>query len=120
MNLVQDTLPGMPERPDGEACVKPAPMTLGERQRAKLNVGLHPLSGVGGRGFLRLHANAAPADDKTAPGLRCGPCPLAGMVDGFERKQCSVAPARSHAADLVNWWPACTDHPDTTTTETTS
>lgn len=106
------------------------PLTLGQRQAAKLAAGTHPLSGIAGAPqTLRLHTDAAPADDKTAPGLRCGSCvhrltvghgpsdrPYTKCTLGWDPEDGGspfrFAPRVSHseASDCRVWWPACIDH----------
>ena len=91
------------------------------RQSMDLEAGRHPLT----RG--RLHEDAAPADDRNAPGRRCGNCFFrtaktwhnrdyvkCGHPGGMGADEIALtAPPRvthSAASDLRNWWPACTDH----------
>lgn len=81
--------------------------------------GSHPLVLLGGH--LRLHADAPPADDRAAPGPRCGNCALA-VVNAFDYLKCTVGrsgeigtpsfrrgPYETHgtASDLRYWWPGC-------------
>lgn len=82
------------------------------RQADLLRAGQHPLSTILGRP-LPLHAEAAPAGDRRAPGRRCGNCafrrhnhhgyPKCTHGDGA-RASCS------DATDCRAWWPACVDH----------
>lgn len=78
-----------------------------------LALGRHPLTGG------RLHPDAAPADDRTAPGARCGTCRF--RVTGGQYPKCrwpdpgeyriAKLPRVTHgpATDVRAWWPACTD-----------
>lgn len=97
-----------------------------KRQAALLAARRHPLSSPLGYS-LWLHAEAAPADDRTADGRRCGNCRFRqtgtwhnrtyakcyapGLMDAaaYER---SGPPRVSHseATDVRAWWPACVDH----------
>lgn len=84
------------------------------RQSADLARGVHPLTGG------RLHPDAAPADDRDAPGLRCGTCLF--RVPGGQYPKCrwpdpteyrvSKLPRVTHgpATDCRAWWSACTDY----------
>jgi len=83
-------------------------------QAEKLAAGWHPLSGPE-RGSIRLHKDAAPADDRKAPGLRCGGCKFRAVLDYHRRSypKC-VLPGTSRlthgtASDVRSWWPACSD-----------
>lgn len=83
-----------------------------KRQAAMLAAGRHPLSAVLTRP-LRLHAQAAPADDRRAPGRRCGNCrfrtknhrgfPKCGFGDG-------VRVSHGEATDCRAFWSGCVDH----------
>lgn len=99
------------------------PLTLGQRQAAKLAAGLHPLSRRGDP--IRLHADAAPGDDKTAPGLRCGSCRHLVNTEwnGKRHPKCAYgidpratpmdyAPRAAHSAntDCRSWWSACREY----------
>jgi hypothetical protein len=96
------------------------------RQAAMLANRRHPLSSPLGYSLF-LHAEAAPADDRDAPGRRCGNCrfrqilghhdsrypkcvaPGLMSADAYER----LGPPRvSHgeATDVRAWWPGCKDH----------
>lgn len=82
------------------------------RQAADLAKGRHPLTGG------RLHPDAAPADDREAPGARCGTCrfrvsggyPKCRWPDPGEYRVAKL-PRVTHgpATDCRQWWPACTD-----------
>ena len=104
---------------------EPGPkLTLGQRQAVKLNSGLHPLSRTGAP--IRLHHDAAPADDKHAAGLRCGDCvhrvQFGHVESGRDYWKCDAGwdrerkPANRYAprismsstSDVRSWWPACT------------
>lgn len=94
------------------------------RQAAALANGRHPLQPIAGH--LRLHPEAAPHDDRTAPGRRCGNCWYRQTLDYHAKTwpKCTYgatsptdtapggAPRISHSAasDVRAWWPGCTDH----------
>lgn len=84
-----------------------------KRQAAMLTAGLHPLTAV--VNTLRLHAEAAPADDRQADGRRCGNCQFREVL-GYHScgyPKCTFSKTRmSHgdASDVRAWWPACVDH----------
>ncbi|MCO1574996.1 hypothetical protein M8C13_04385 [Crossiella sp. SN42] len=94
-----------------------------QRQAAALAGGAHPLSAAFAR-HIRLHAEAAPADDRAAPGRRCGNCRFRQVlryharsypkcVLGQESTSPGVLPPRiTHGGgtDVRAWWPACIDH----------
>src|SRR5947207_8326972 len=67
--------PPLFDLPDGQPAA-PAP-TASERRHTRIaeavRRGYHPL-GVALRVNIPLHADAAPLDDRKAPGLRCGTC----------------------------------------------
>jgi hypothetical protein len=83
------------------------PVSAGRKLTAKQKTGLrrgkHPLGG-------RLHSEAAPANDRAAPGRRCGNCrhrnPAAGSR-GYPKCMISVITSGA-ATDCRAWWPACT------------
>lgn len=94
------------------------------RQAAALAAGRHPLSLTVVDG-LGLHAEAAPADDKAAPGRRCGSCRFRVLAGGHARDfpKCRYPdpdtwPGRGGwpretsggATDVRAWWPACPQH----------
>ncbi len=90
------------------------------RQAAFLAHGRHPLSSPMGVSIF-LHAEAASADDRDAPGRRCGNCRWRQLMGHHERSypKCylplpvSGTPGRisnSEATDVRAWWPACTSH----------
>lgn len=89
------------------------------RQTEALASGRHPLELALGWP-IRLHAEAAPADDRTAPGLRCGNCRFRELLGyhGHSFAKCTFTttdkgyPRLSHstATDVRAWWPACRDH----------
>lgn len=95
------------------------------RQTAALAAGRHPLQPIAGH-LLRLHPEAAPHDDRTAPGRRCGNCWHRHVLPWHNRTwpKCTYGvanptdtadgshPRISHSAasDCRAWWPACTDH----------
>lgn len=83
-----------------------------KRQAALLAAGKHPLSSILSRP-LRLHPEAAPADDRRAQGRRCGNC--AHLVkNGWGYQKCDIGDgiraSHSEASDVRQWWPACVDH----------
>lgn len=89
-----------------------------KRQAAALTRGRHPL---GLLGFpLPLHAEAAPADDRSEVGRRCGNCRFREVLEYRSKSfaKCvfgatdEYAPraAHSEATDVRSWWPACRDH----------
>jgi hypothetical protein len=97
-----------------------------KRQAALLAGRRHPLSSPLGIS-LWLHAEAAPADDKDAPGRRCGNCRwrqsmrggnrsyakcfAPGLVSAETYERCGPPRAsHSEATDIRAWWPACKDH----------
>jgi hypothetical protein len=80
-----------------------------------------------GRGFnplgQRLHVEAAPRDDREAPGRRCGNCRfratdgvggVAGTYPKCFYREGDTGPykraARGSASDCRAWWPGCADH----------
>lgn len=98
------------------------------RQLDTLAKGVHPLAAVAGR-HLKLHSEAAPHDDRNAPGRRCGSCwyfkliytngnkrwpkCLFGAENPTDTNPYHGAPprvSRSSASDVRRWWPGCTDH----------
>jgi hypothetical protein len=116
------------EVPDG-ARVEPGPTLSPDRRRTlrraeTLAAGYHPITG------LRLHDQAAPADDRKAPGRRCGNCRFRAelLADGYKGRRVpkclnpgsrSAAeietlgpPYISHSAatDVPKWLPGCRDH----------
>ncbi|MFC6081036.1 hypothetical protein [Sphaerisporangium aureirubrum] len=81
------------------------------RQADLLAAGIHPLTLVLTRP-LRLHSEAAPADDRKANGRRCGDCHWR-QVDAWDFPKCTLAPtriSRGAATDCRAWWPGCVDH----------
>ncbi|MGH3862310.1 hypothetical protein [Actinokineospora sp.] len=109
--------------------VEPSPPTPtpGQRRRTRQTVavahGQHPLA-VALRMNIPLHADAAPIDDRTAPGLRCGTCAHRRQFGGHARAyaKCTAGretPGRGRryprhtngiGTDVAAWWPACADH----------
>ncbi len=94
------------------------------RQAQALAARWHPLS-LTSAPRLRLHAQAAPADDRRAEGLRCGTCRFRVLAGGHSRAypKCHWPdpdvwqvgggwPRATHGdgTDIARWWPACTDY----------
>lgn len=111
---------------DPALIVVPPPKLTGNARRTelqleKLAAGYHPITG------LRLHPEAAPVDDREAPGRRCGTCRFREVL-GYHRKSYAKCmdpgtrgadevdrfgtPFVTHGAgsDVRSWWPACVDH----------
>lgn len=93
-----------------------------QRQAEHLAAGLHPLTCALGY-QIKLHADAAPADDRDASGLRCGTCRFRQTINGHTRSypKCSYGadksghwPRHSFGAgtDIRAWFPACSDYED--------
>lgn len=90
---VVDPLKGLNRRP-----------RLTVRQQLWLDAGTHPITHV------PLHADAAPAGDRKAPGARCGAC--AHLVyNQFDYLKCNSRGGhlmtRGSATDVRRWYPAC-------------
>jgi hypothetical protein len=77
---------------------------LTARQQLSLDSGTHPITHV------PLHPDAAPAGDRTAPGLRCGDCALL-VRNHFQYLKCGARNGRlmtrGTATDVRRWYPAC-------------
>lgn len=86
-----------------------------QQQKARLTVGLHPLQPIAGI-RLPLHAEAAPASDRRAPGRRCGNCAHREVLlhHGGAFPKCwygdGYMATHSAASDCRGWWPACNRH----------
>jgi hypothetical protein len=127
MTLEQMALFDMEPAPGAAPAPPPAaadPVSAGRkllaRQGKQLTDGWHPLSGG------RLHPDAAPADDRAAPGLRCGSCRYRELIYGGQNAypKCTVGAKRTAdghplsgprithgaATDVRAWWPACRDY----------
>ncbi|QYN17448.1 hypothetical protein [Amycolatopsis sp. DSM 110486] len=98
--------------------VEPEPLTPGAKRTQRNSqlaaAFLHPLTVIL-RGALKLHADAAPHDDRDAPGLRCGTCRFRRPVHGGARNYPKCTRTRllmthSDASDCRAFWPACTFH----------
>jgi len=78
-----------------------------ETQHLLMSVGMHPLAKL--IKGLRLHKDAAPMDDKLAPGLRCRDCAELFHQTYTVRRylKCKNYPSRGEASDIRGWWPAC-------------
>lgn len=81
------------------------------RQAMDLAKGVHPLTGG------PLHHDAAPVDDRKAPGHRCGTCRfrVAGRYakcwwPNVDRPGGHPRVSFGAATDVRSWWPACADH----------
>ncbi|MEV4320970.1 hypothetical protein AB0J37_01925 [Microbispora rosea] len=83
-----------------------------KRQAALLAAGRHPLTVVLTRP-LRLHSEAAPYDNRQAPGRRCGNCTFR-RTNGWGYPKCAFGDgaraSHSTATDVRAFWSACTDH----------
>lgn len=78
------------------------------RQRDALAAGRHPIGLLLGIP-IKLHADAAPSDDRTAAGLRCKTCKFR-TVNPWGYGKCTRSDAttsHSAASDNRAWWPAC-------------
>ena len=90
-------------------------------QMEKLAAGYHPITG------MKLHPQAAAADDRTAPGRRCGTCRFREVLSyhnktwpkclnpgsrGADEIELIGPPLVTHGAatDCRSWFPACVDH----------
>lgn len=84
------------------------------RQAADLAAGVHPMTKA------PLHPEAARADDRKAPGLRCRDClHLVGGGEGGWLK-CDLVPmTRGPGTDARGWWPACSRFNEDTPREVT-
>lgn len=118
-----DTIPGQTALCDpGPRRTPPTPaQARAERIRRCLALGFHPAGIPTGRP-LRLHPDAAPPDDRTADGARCGTCTNRHQqrvsYTGVRPKCHQAAPPRRdpaaayepgrHGPDIPAWWPACT------------
>lgn len=80
------------------------------RQAADLAKGRHPIG-------PRLHVEAAPHNDRNAPGRRCGNCRWRVLLSGDHEgrfPKCTYGGdlriSNGPATDVRAWWPGCTDH----------
>jgi hypothetical protein len=105
------------------------------RQTAALNQGWHPLTVAAqhhngpAAARLKLHPQAAPPDDRHAPGRRCGNCWYLNIIStGSARdwpkcvygaqnptdEQPRPGPpprvTKGPGSDIRRWWPGCEDH----------
>jgi len=80
------------------------------RQLEALRHGRHPL-GLCFGARLRLHPDAPPADDRAAPGPRCGTCVFRQPwgAHGFAKCLRGEGGWATHSAssDVRAWWPGC-------------
>lgn len=89
------------------------------RQAQAMAHGSHPLALLGSH--LRLHPDAPPADDRKAPGPRCGGCVFI-VANAWDYLKCTRGRAgeigtpsfrsgpyetRGAATELRAWWPGC-------------
>ena len=126
MGTVQDVLFGMEPVPAEPQPKESATVRRTKRQAALLAARRHPLSSPMGSSLF-LHAEAAPAGDRSAPGRRCGNCRFRQILGYHNRSyaKCMAPglmsaeayeqhgpPRVSHgeATDVRAWWPGCTDH----------
>ena len=109
-----------PPPPDPLAGLSPGARRT-QRQLTALRRGVHPLAAVVSTPYLmRLHPEAAPVEDRKAPGRRCGNCWYRQLVGGAHDgrfPKCTwpgVHPyprwTSSAATDCRAWWPGCSDH----------
>lgn len=102
--------------PDG-AIVEPVvePTLSADRRRTLRQMALlmrrrHPI------GEAKLHPDAPPADDRDAPGPRCGSCRFRELFDYHNRtwpkctKNDGIWVAHSASSDVRAWWPACVEY----------
>lgn len=86
-----------------------------ERQAACLARGQHPLAAAL-RYPLPLHADAAPVDDRDAPGLRCSGCRFRELIHWHNSTypKCSYddwsQATHGPGTDIRRWWPACRNY----------
>jgi hypothetical protein len=95
-----------------------------QRQAEALRYGQHPLTAAL-RAHLPLHPNAAPINDRDAPGRRCGNCWYrrqyrrrngcypkcwfsTGSAGQFPQEYDRIT--HGPGTDARAWWPACRDH----------
>lgn len=86
---------------DGNGLPKPtADQAQAMRQMATMKHGRHPFG-------LPLHVDAAPADDRSAKGLRCRHCiHVKKNYRGYLK--CAISTINhGPGTDLRLWWPAC-------------
>ena len=90
----------VPEPDQTASLGKAAQLTI--RQGKLLAAGIHPAN------QLPLSPEAAPADDRNAPGLRCGTC--THLTKKVQRNgawlKCDLA-GNLKGPDARAWWPAC-------------
>ena len=112
------TGPALFDLPDAPAAA-PAPVDdrtsgqrLRDRQAARIEHGMHPLS-YDGR-VIRLHPSAVRLTENDRHGAddyRCGSCRFREVLGGHARGyvKCTVGGrlAGSEASDIRSWWPGC-------------
>jgi len=101
----------LPEHPADPTAGMSAQQKMTRRKQQALAQGLHPLAVL--FGHIRLHKDAAPADDRNAPGLRCGGCRHFGRnFHGYPH--ClygdGVRSSNSANSECRQWYPACVDY----------
>lgn len=80
------------------------------RAHELIAAGHHPLR-TATRELVALHPDAAPAGDRTAPGLRCGDCKFRQVMTRSENGRTNGRCASDRVRrDVFAWWPACADH----------
>ncbi len=99
--------------------VRPEPLSADrrrtQRQTEFLERGQHPLAAALDWP-IRLHDEAAPVDDRTAPGRRCGNCWERQVFRYHNRSyaKCTygdgVRVTHGAGTDVRAWWPACCGH----------
>ncbi|GAA3078016.1 hypothetical protein [Streptosporangium carneum] len=103
---------GTPDVPRPEPPKESPGVRRTRRQAGLLAVGVHPLSVVLSS-TLRLPEQAAPHDDRRAPGRRCGNCAFR-RTNAWGYPKCAfgdgVRASHSAATECRAWWPGCTDH----------
>ena len=104
------------DQPTVEPPPKPKPdARRRERQAACLARGQHPLAAAL-RYPLPLHVEAAPIDDRDAPGRRCGNCEFREQVRWHNSTyaKCSYddwsMATHGPGTDARAWWPGCRHH----------
>lgn len=105
-------VPGIKHAPPPEPGLSPTQRRT-RRQLELLLAGYHPLTLVLSSP-LKLHPDAAPADDTKAPGVRCGSCRFRELLGHHNRSypKCvrpGMPVTHGPGTDCRAWWPACPD-----------